>query len=56
MNGFIDNLLTLAKIESQESISNIEMINISQIVEHSIQMHKNIYQDKGIEVIPHITD
>ena len=56
MNSFIDNLLTLAKIESQENTSNIEKIDISQIVKHSIQMHQSIYQAKNLEVISHITD
>lgn len=56
MNSFIDNLLTLAKIESQENISTMQQIDISQIVKHSIQMHQSIYQDKKIDIISHITD
>lgn len=55
MNVFIDNLLTLAKIESQDWLKDIPPTDISKLTNNSLQTYSKIYQEKDIELISSVS-
>ncbi len=50
MNNFIEELLTLAKLESQNSTIEAGIIDLSPLITWSISAHKKAYRDKDISV------